>query len=224
MTEESRERRDDETDEPTAGQDSPAPRGAEASGEDPEEAPGASGQATGDREEMDESEELSAEIQRELDELEELRDRHLRLAAEFENFRKRTRRELAEARERGQAELAGRLLEALDDLERLQETPDDQMTLENLTEAVEMVHRKLWKELQESGLSRMDPEGERFDPEVHDALLTTPADSPEESDVVSRVLINGYSFGGRVLRPARVEVKKYRPSRDDSDAGSGDED
>lgn len=170
------------------------------------------------------SEGLSEEIQRELEELEELRDRHLRLAAEFENFRKRTRRELAEARERGQAELAGRLLEALDDLERLQETPDEQMDPESFAEAVEMVHRKLWKELQESGLTRMDPEGERFDPEVHDALLTAPADSPEESDVVSRVLINGYSFGDRVLRPARVEVKKYRPPEDDPGADSGDED
>lgn len=173
---------------------------------------------------VDESEELSEEIQRELEELDELRDRHLRLAAEFENFRKRTRRELAEARERGQAELAGRLLEALDDLERLQETPDEQMDPESFAEAVEMVHRKLWKELQESGLTRMDPEGERFDPEVHDALLTTPADSPEESDVVSRVLINGYSFGDRVLRPARVEVKKYRPPEEDPGADSADED
>lgn len=173
---------------------------------------------------VDESEGLSEEIQRELEELDELRDRHLRLAAEFENFRKRTRRELAEARERGQAELTGRLLEALDDLERLQETPDEQMEPESFAEAVEMVHRKLWKELQESGLSRMDPEGERFDPEFHDALLTTPADSPEESDVVSRVLINGYSFGDRVLRPARVEVKKYRPSEDDPGADSADED
>lgn len=173
---------------------------------------------------VDESEQLSEEIQRELEELDELRDRHLRLAAEFENFRKRTRRELAEARERGQAELTGRLLEALDDLERLQETPDEQMDPESFAEAVEMVHRKLWKELQESGLTRMDPEGERFDPEVHDALLTTPADSPEENDVVSRVLINGYSFGDRVLRPARVEVKKYRPTEDDSGADSADED
>lgn len=173
---------------------------------------------------VDESEQLSEEIQRELEELDELRDRHLRLAAEFENFRKRTRRELAEARERGQAELTGRLLEALDDLERLQETPDEQMDPESFAEAVEMVHRKLWKELQESGLTRMDPEGERFDPEVHDALLTTPAESPEESDVVSRVLINGYSFGDRVLRPARVEVKKYRPPEDDRGVDSGDED
>lgn len=183
-----------------------------------------SADVTGDVRDVDESEQLSEEIQQELEELDELRDRHLRLAAEFENFRKRTRRELAEARERGQAELTGRLLEALDDLERLQETPDEQMDPESFAEAVEMVHRKLWKELQESGLTRMEPEGKRFDPEVHDALLTTPADSPAESDVVSRVLMNGYSFGDRVLRPARVEVKKYRPPEDDRGDDSGDED
>lgn len=221
-----------EPEDPSVGKEEPA--GQEGPGEASEssgnagEAAGndepAGGSADGGRIEVDESEELSEEIQRELEELDELRDRHLRLAAEFENFRKRTRRELAEARQRGQAELTGRLLEALDDLERLRETPDEKMTLESLAEAVEMVHRKLWKELEESGLSRMDPEGERFDPEVHDALLTTPAEGPEENDVVSRVLINGYSFGDRVLRPARVEVKKYRPPENDSDAGSGDED
>lgn len=216
MSEEARESDEVEAEEPTqeeAGEPAGEPEGG---------APAADGQASvGD---VDPSEELSEEIRRELEELDELRDRHLRLAAEFENFRKRTRRELAEARERGQAELTGRLLEALDDLQRLQETPDEQMDPESFAEAVEMVHRKLWKELRDSGLTRMEPEGQRFDPEVHDALLTTPAESPEENDVVSRVLINGYSFGDRVLRPARVEVKKYRPSEDaHADEASGND-
>lgn len=157
----------------------------------------------------DESERLSEEIREELEEMEELRERHLRLAAEFENYRKRTRREMKEARERGQSELTGRLLDALDDLERVLDTPSDSTTVEALREGVEMVQRKLEKELSEAGLAKMDPEGERFDPEYHEALLTVPTDEPDENDVVSRVLINGYVFGDRVLRPARVEVKKY---------------
>lgn len=171
----------------------------------------------------DESERLSEEIREELEEMEELRERHLRLAAEFENYRKRTRREMKEARERGQSELVGRLLEALDDLERVRDTPDDSTTVEALREGVEMVQRKLEKELSEAGLARMRPEGDRFDPEYHEALLTVPTDDPAENDVVSRVLINGYVFGDRVLRPARVEVKKYAGGNEE-DGGDADGD
>lgn len=144
-----------------------------------------------------------------LEELEEIRDRHLRLAAEYENYRKRTRREMAEARERAQAQLAGRLLDALDDLDRFVASSEEETDPESLREGVELVRRKLWKELSEAGLERMEAEGERFDPEVHDALLTTPVDDPDEDGLVSRVLIAGYLFGDRVLRPARVEVKRH---------------
>ncbi len=153
--------------------------------------------------------ELPDEVRAELEELRDVRERHLRLAAEYENYRKRTRREMSEARQRAQAELTGRLLEALDDLDRFVDSTDGEIEVESLREGVEMVRRKLWKELSEAGLERMEAEGERFDPEVHDALMTTPVEEPEEDGRVSRVLITGYRFGDRVLRPARVEVQRY---------------
>lgn len=165
------------------------------------------------------SEHLSEEIREELKELDELRNRHLRLAAEFENYRKRTRRELGEARERGQAQLAGRLLDALDDLDRLVETLEEGASEGTLEEGVEMVRRKLWKELSEAGLERIEAEGEAFDPEVHDGLLTVPTEDRDEDGRVSRVLIQGYRLGDRVLRPARVEVKKHAAGRDAGDEG-----
>lgn len=169
------------------------------------------------------SEHLSEEIREELNELDELRNRHLRLAAEFENYRKRTRRELGDARDRGQADLAGRLLDALDDLDRLLETLGEEGASEDtLEEGVEMVRRKLWKELSEAGLTRIEAEGEPFDPEVHDGLLTSPTDDPDEDRRVSRVLIQGYRFGDRVLRPARVEVKRYTGDEEGADE-AGDE-
>ena len=202
---------------PRDGDDAPRPEGSGGT-PGPE---GREGDGGGDAVE-DESEHLSEEIREELGELEELRDRHLRLAAEFENYRKRSRRQLDEARERAQADLSERLLDALDDLERVLETPPDATTVEALREGVEMVERKLRKELADAGLARMEAEGARFDPEVHEALLTTPAENPEENDVVSRVLINGYTFGDRVIRPARVEVKKYRPGEETEEDGSGD--
>lgn len=170
-----------------------------------EEEPGAEGDPGGPLADVD----LSDEARAELEELEEVRERHLRLAAEYENYRKRTRREMTEARERAQAALTGRLLDALDDLDRFVDSTDAEIDVDSIREGVEMVRRKLWKELSEAGLERMDAEGERFDPERHEALMTTPVDDPEADGRISRVLIAGYTFGDRLLRPARVEVQRY---------------
>lgn len=159
-----------------------------------------------------------------LAELEELRDRHLRLAAEFENYRKRTRQELLKTRELGQAELAGRLLEALDDLGRIADTPADRTTVEALHQGIDLVKRKLLKELAEVGLEPIDAEGQRFDPNQHEALSSVPTDDPEEDAVVDEVFVKGYRFGERLLRPARVVVKTYRPDADISDGESADND
>lgn len=164
------------------------------------------------------SEAISDELRKELEELDELRDRHLRLAAEFENYRKRTRQELLKTREMAQAELAGRLLDALDDLSRVGAIPAESTTVEALHEGVELVERKLRKELREAGLEPVEAEGRPFDPTLHEALTSTPTDDPDEDDVVSRVFVTGYRFGDRLVRPARVEVKKYRA--DDQDDGA----
>ncbi len=164
------------------------------------------------------SEAISDELRKELEELDELRDRHLRLAAEFENYRKRTRQELLKTREMAQAELAGRLLDALDDLSRVGAIPAESTTVEALHEGVELVERKLRKELREAGLEPVEAEGCPFDPTLHEALTSTPTDDPAEDDVVSRVFVTGYRFGDRLVRPARVEVKKYHA--DDQDDGA----
>lgn len=144
-------------------------------------------------------------------ELEELRDRHLRLAAEFENYRKRTREELLKTREMAQADLARKLLDALDDLGRIADLPAESTTVEALHEGVALVERKLWKELGEAGLEPLEAEGQPFDPTYHEALSTVPTDDPDEDEVVSRVFLGGYRFKDRLVRPARVEVKKYSP-------------
>lgn len=154
---------------------------------------------------------LSRELADELRELEELRDRHLRLAAEFENYRRRTRKEITKSREIAQADLAGRLLDALDDLQRVASTPSDATTLEALHEGVQLVERKLRKALSEAGLEAVEARDASFDPAVHEALVTVPTGDPDADDTVSRVFLEGYRFGDRLVRPARVEVRKYDP-------------
>jgi molecular chaperone GrpE len=137
-----------------------------------------------------------------------LRDRYLRLAAEFDNYRKRNERERAEAWNRAQGELAGRMLDALDDLERVSQHAAT-ATVESLLEGVQMVERKLRNALSNAGLEEVDAEGAAFDPNAMEAVAMVGTDSRAEDDVVSDVFQRGYTFKGTLLRPARVRVKKH---------------
>lgn len=144
-------------------------------------------------------------IRRLEDQLEQERDRHLRLAAEYDNYRKRVARERAELADRAQATLVGRLLDALDDMDRL--TADGATaSSEQLCHAIELVDRKLRKELEAAGLERMDPAGEPFDPSLHEAVSTLQPPSPDLDHQVSATFQAGYRFKGTLVRPARVQV------------------
>ena len=142
-------------------------------------------------------------------ELAALQDRHLRLAAEFDNFRRRTRGELGDAGERARAEFAGKLLETMDDLQRVADTPLEGTTTEALHEGIGLVARKFAKVLSDNGVEPVNPVGERFDPNLHDALMMTPTDDPEQDELVSHVVLIGYRLGDRLLRPARVTVYRH---------------
>lgn len=137
-----------------------------------------------------------------------LQDRYLRLAAEYDNYRKRTERERGEAWVRAQAELVKKILEPLDDLQRVADFTVDNTTVEALIEGVQMVERKLLRALESSGLEVIDATGQPFDPSLHEALMTAPTTEPEEDDSVGAVFQNGYGFKGVLLRPARVQVRK----------------
>jgi len=145
------------------------------------------------------------------EELEQLRDRHLRLAAEFDNYRRRTRREILEAGEAARADLARRLLEIVDDLLRVSDMPCDPEAHEALHQGVGLIARKLLKALGDVGMEIIDPAGERFDPNYHEALVVTATDDPEADETVSQVLLTGYRIGDRLLRPAQVAVFRYEP-------------
>ena len=170
------------------------------------------GTATEDAAQSDNSTQEAAQIQQDLDqlqaELEAARERHLRLAAEFDNYRKRVIREHAETVARAQAQLVNRLLEVLDDLERVTEHSET-ATKDSLLEGVELIEQKLRKAVEASGLGRIAAENAVFDPTTMEALMTVPADTPEEDDHVADVFQAGYKYQGVLLRPARVRVKKY---------------
>lgn len=142
-------------------------------------------------------------------EMDALRDRHLRLAAEYDNYRKRTERERAESWTRAQAQLVEKLLDSLDDLQRVAHFSAETTSLPALLEGVQMVERKIMRVLESAGLEVVDAAGQPFDPGIHEALMTAPAERREEDETVGQVFQSGYRFKGDLLRPARVQVRKY---------------
>ena len=150
--------------------------------------------------------------------LEAERDEHLndlkRVAAEFENYRKRVLRDQESLVARAHERLVKELLPVLDDLERALAAAE-QHEEGKLEDGVRLVHRELAAALEREGLAEIETDG-RFDPHVHEALLSQPSDAEEGS--VLEVDQKGYRLGDRVLRPARVVVAAAPPSEDD---GSG---
>jgi molecular chaperone GrpE len=125
-----------------------------------------------------------------------------RLAAEFENYKKRAAREQQNLSARAAERLVKELLPIVDDLERALEAAEEHEEAK-LEEGVRLVHRQLASVLEREGLAEIETDG-KFDPHVHEALLSQPADDEEGS--VIEVLQKGYKLGDRVLRPARVVV------------------
>ena len=148
-----------------------------------------------------------ADLERLLAEAEAKRDEYLDLAqrvqADFENYRKRAAREqerlVAHAHER----LVRELLPILDDLERALEAAERHEEAA-LVEGVQLVQQSLRRALAKEGLAEIETEG-GFDPHVHEALLTRPAEGAEAGSVLE-VVQRGYRVGDRVVRPAKVIV------------------
>ncbi|HTL04806.1 MAG TPA: nucleotide exchange factor GrpE [Gemmatimonadales bacterium] len=146
-----------------------------------------------------------AAVQRLEEQLREATDRHLRLAAEFDNYRKRVARERLELADRAQAALVIKLLDILDDVDRIVAS-DPQTPVAALLEATLLVDKKLRKELEAAGLERVDPAGQPFDPAWHEAVSVVPPARPEQDHTVAATFQIGYRFRGTLVRPARVQV------------------
>jgi molecular chaperone GrpE len=146
-----------------------------------------------------------AAIRRLEGEVADLRDRQLRLAAEFDNYRKRVARERTELSDRAQAAFVLRLLDVLDDMDRIV-AEQGSAPADSLRQAMQMIDRKLWKELEAAGVERIDPAGATFNPSEHEAVSTVPAGEPAKDQTVSATFQPGYRFKGQLVRPARVQV------------------
>ena len=146
----------------------------------------------------------------------ELKDKLLRTLAEMENLRRRTEREVADARTYGIAAFARDVLTVADNMERALQALDDELrekadaSIKALLDGVELTERELLKALEKNGIKKIEPRGEKFDPNFHQAMYEVP-DAAVPSGHVVQVVQPGYVIGERVLRPALVGVSKGGP-------------
>jgi len=160
-------------------------------------------------------------------ELAEMKDRLLRTLAEMENLRKRTEREVTDARLYGVASFARDVLGVADNMRRaLDAIPAEaranaQAGMKALVDGVELTERELLKALEKNGVRQFTPQGEKFDPNVHQAMFEVPDPSVPAGSIV-QVMQPGYMIGERVLRPALVAVSKGGPKAAPSSASGND--
>lgn len=149
---------------------------------------------------------------------EELKDRALRVAADMENLRRRTARDVHDARAYAVANFARDMLSVSDNLHRtLEAIPAEAKTSGDigftaLIDGVELTERAMLSTLERHGVKKLAPEGEKFDPNFHQAMFEVPNPDVPAGTVV-QVVQPGYSIGDRVLRPAMVGVAKGGPKR-----------
>jgi molecular chaperone GrpE len=149
-------------------------------------------------------------------ELDHVRDIYLRKLAEFDNFRKRVEREREENRLAGVEEMVRELLPVLDNFERaLQHAEDDSGAFQ---QGVEMIAKQLWDTLERRGVKQIDPAGQPFDPELHEAVQRV-EDGQHPPGTVAWVMLKGYTMGDRLVRPAMVGVAVEPDS--ESNGGGG---
>ncbi len=156
-------------------------------------------------------------------EVAELKDRLLRTLAEMENLRRRTEREVADANAYGIAAFARDTLGVADNIRRAIDAlppharANADAGTKALIEGVELTEREFQKTLEKHGVRKFEPQGEKFDPNKHQAMFEVP-DSELPPGSVAQVVQPGYMIRERVLRPALVAVVKAPPKSADRPA------
>ncbi|SCY35843.1 nucleotide exchange factor GrpE [Microvirga guangxiensis] len=146
----------------------------------------------------------------------DLKDKLLRLMADMENLRRRTEREIADARAYGVANFARDMLNVADNVRRaIESVPEDakaaaEGAFKGLIEGIDLTERDLLNTLERHGVKKLEPQGQKFDPNVHQAMFEVPNPDVPNGTVV-QVVQSGFVIGDRVLRPALVGVAKGGP-------------
>lgn len=158
------------------------------------------------------SEELTPEqkLEKELEEakktIEEQKDKYLRLSAEFDNYRKRTMKEKTELIKNGGEKAISAILPILDDLERALQNMQKADNVQSMYEGLDLIFQKFHKVLAQEGLQKMEPVGETFDTDYHEAIALVPAPDEAQKGKVLDCVQTGYKLNDKVIRHAKVVV------------------
>jgi len=136
---------------------------------------------------------------------EEAYQRQLRVQADFDNYRRRTLKETADLQKYASVKLVTNLLPVLDNFGRALQTSSQSVESDSFVKGIDMINRQLWQVLEAEGLKAMEPVGQPFDPELHQAVMQVDSDEYEEGIVVE-VVQPGYWLSDKVIRPAMVKV------------------
>lgn len=156
----------------------------------------------------DSKSELKEKVKELEDEVAELKDKNLRLFAEFDNFRKRTARERNDMMASAGQDVIRELLPILDDIRRAENQLEDAKDVESVRKGYQLITKKLTDILHNKGLQEMEVVGQKFDPDLHEAITEIPAPSEEDKGKVLDEVEKGYYLNDRILRHARVVVGK----------------
>jgi molecular chaperone GrpE len=127
---------------------------------------------------------------------------------EFEEARLRLRREISKDVERTRREVLSEILEVLDNLDRAVDSAKQAQSIDSVIQGIDLVRRQFLSKLEGLGVTRIEASGQPFDPQLHEAVTTIPAASPEQDGQVVGIVRHGYRVGEDVLRPATVAVAK----------------
>ncbi|RVU31426.1 nucleotide exchange factor GrpE [Neptunomonas marina] len=150
---------------------------------------------------------LEAELAAAQDEVAQLKDQALRAAAELQNVRRRAEQDVEKAHKFGLEKFANEMLPIVDNLERAIESCGDEEATKAIREGVEMTLSMFLSGLAKFDIEQIDPQGEAFDPALHQAMSMVETPDAEPNTVVA-VMQKGYSLSGRLMRPAMVMVAK----------------
>ena len=138
--------------------------------------------------------------------IEEQKDKYLRLSAEFDNYRKRTLKEKAELIKNGGEKAISAILPILDDLERALQNMQKADDVKAMYEGIDLIYQKFLKGLSQEGLQKMEPVGETFDTDFHEAIALVPAPDETQKGKVLDCVQTGYKLNDKVIRHAKVVV------------------
>lgn len=149
-------------------------------------------------------------------EVDQVKDKYLRLMAEFDNYKKRTRSEISNIIRSANESLILQLLEVIDNFERALGSEENTADIDSYKKGIQLIYEKLISTLKNNGLEPFDATGQKFNPELHDAMMQMPSKEIPENHVLQEIR-KGYCLRNKVIRHSRVIVSKGKSESTEGD-------